>query len=271
MIFALALTIAAVFPRAGAAQPPAGEYLIGPQDVLLITVFDQANLGGKYPVELDGSFTFPLIGRITAGGLTVRQFESELKGRLADGFFRNPQLTVSVEHYRSQRVFVIGEVRAPGTYPLTGEMTLIEALARAGSTTAAAADEVVVVRTGGAKGPLLPAEAGGTADVVRINLKDLQSGAGARNVALHDGDTIFVARAEEAYVFGEVKNPGSYAIRTDTTVLQALSLAGGVTPNGAIGRVKIVRERHGKKTEAAAKLTDLVRPGDTIIVPERYF
>ncbi len=78
-------------------------------------------------------------------------------------------------------------------------------------------------------------------------------------------------RAESVYVFGQVKNPGAYAIQKDTTVLQALSLAGGVTENGAMNRIKIVRIVNGEKKELKVKLTDLVKPGDTIIVPERYF
>src|SRR5437764_12852992 len=89
----------------------AGDYVIGPQDVLAIQVFDQADLGGKYTVETDGTFSFPLIGRVTAGGMTLRNLETELKKKLADGYFRNPQVTVGVEQYRSQRVFVMGEVR----------------------------------------------------------------------------------------------------------------------------------------------------------------
>src|SRR5215831_19033889 len=82
------------------------DYVIGPQDVLLIQVFDQPDLGGKYTVETDGTFTFPLVGRVKAGALTLRGFERELKARLADGYFKNPQITVAVEQYRSQRVFV---------------------------------------------------------------------------------------------------------------------------------------------------------------------
>ena len=78
-----------------------GDYVIGPQDVLGITVFDQADLGGKYAVELDGSFTFPLVGRIQAGGLTIRSFEGELKTKLAEGYFKNPQIAVGIEQYRS--------------------------------------------------------------------------------------------------------------------------------------------------------------------------
>jgi polysaccharide export outer membrane protein len=253
----------------------AGDYVIGPQDVLSITVFDQADLGGKYTVELDGTFTFPLVGRITAGGLTIRDFETDLKKELSNGFFKNPQVTVSIEQYRSQRVFVTGEVRSPGAYPLTGDMTLIEALAKAGSTTASAADEVMVVhatKPGAGAAPADPAGGEGADDRLRINLKDLQSGAAsALNIELRDGDTIYVPTAELIYVFGEVKSPGSYAIKSDTTVLQALSLAGGVTPNGAINRVKVTRLVNGEQQDVRVKVSDLVQPGDTITVPERYF
>jgi polysaccharide biosynthesis/export protein len=270
-----------LFAATAAAQPakianPAqqADYLVGPQDVLSITVWDQNDLSGKFTVETDGSFTFPLIGRIQAGGLTLRQVENELKKRLADGYFKNPQLTVSVETYRSQRVFITGEVRTPGTYTLTGDMSLIEALSRAGSTTQFAGGEAVIVRSASgqtANGPLLPNQAE-TATSIRVDLKELQSGGLSQNVPLKDGDTIFVPRAETVYVFGQVKNPGAYALQTkDTTVLQALSLAGGVTDRGSTGRIKIVRIVKGKKTEIKVGLTDLVLPGDTVMVPERFF
>ena len=83
----------------GVSAQSAADYVIGAQDVLTIQVFDQADLGGKYAVEADGTFSFPLIGRVKAGGLTLRSFEGELKTRLADGYFKNPQVTVAVEQY----------------------------------------------------------------------------------------------------------------------------------------------------------------------------
>lgn len=246
----------------------AADYTIGPQDVLTIQVFDQPDLGGKYSVEADGTFSFPLIGRVTAAGMTLRAFEDALKKKLADGYFRNPQVTVAVEQYLSQRIFVMGEVRSPGPVPLTGGMTLIEALARAGSTLPSASGDVSVVRPPqGAK----PGEATGGAEILRASIRDLEAGALTQNVQLLDGDQIFVPRAETAYVFGQVKLPGAYPIQKDTTVLQALSLAGGVTENGAMNRIKIIRVENSEKQEIRVKLSDLVRPGDTIIVPERYF
>jgi polysaccharide biosynthesis/export protein len=250
----------------------ATDYVIGPQDVLTIQVFDQADLGGKYTVETDGTFSFPLVGRVHAGGMTLRGFETELKKKLSDGYFKNPQVTVGVETYRSQRVFVMGEVRSPGPVSLTGGMTLIEALARAGSTMPTASGELAIVRARqGANGPVIPGQREDV-DVVRANIRDLEGGAMSQNVQLRDGDTIFVPRAESIYVFGQVKSPGAYAlVQRDTTVLQALSLAGGVTENGAMNRVKVIRIINGEKKELKVKLTDMVRAGDTVVVPERFF
>lgn len=266
---------------AGTLAAQQSDYVIGPQDVLTITVWDQEDLAGKFAVETDGTFTFPLIGRVKAGGLTLRNLEAELRRLLSDGFFVNPQVTVSIEQYRSQRVFVVGEVRTPGTYALTGDMSLIEVLARAGSTLQSAGDEAIIVRPPAGTavaGPLLPEvdtngrkDAEMRAEVTRIDIRDLQKGVLAQNVQVRDGDTVFVPRAATLFVFGQVKNPGEYAIKNDTTVLQALSLAGGVTDRGSTGRIKIVRLVDGKKKEIGAKLNDTVLPGDTIIVQERFF
>jgi polysaccharide export outer membrane protein len=248
-------------------------YIVGPQDVLAIALYDQQDLSGKYTVEADGTFTFPLIGRVKAGGLTLRDVEQALRSKLSDGFFKNPQVSVAVEHYRSQRVFLMGEVRTPGPYPLVGDMTLIEALARAGSTTEHAAGEALIVRSreaGRPAGPVLPEQESG-AEVLRVDIKALQSGRLSSNAALRDGDTIFVPRAELVYVFGQVNRPGSYPLQRGTTVLQALSLAGGVTDRGTTGRIRIARVVDGKKTEVRVKVEDLVLPDDTVIVPERFF
>lgn len=247
------------------------DYVVGPQDVLSITVFDEASLSGKYVVEGDGSFAFPLVGRMQVTGMSVRDIESALAARLSAGYFVNPHLTVAVEQYRSQRIFVVGEVRNAGTYTLNGDMSLIEALAKAGSTTPIAGDDVILIRGKGATAAVMPTDRPAD-DVMHIRLKDIQNGTPeARRLELTDGDTVYVPRAEVAYVFGQVKNPGSYPVPSDTTVLQFLSLAGGVTPTAAINRLEIVRTTGGTNRPIKVKLTEVVRPGDTIVVPERFF
>src|SRR5688572_13361756 len=174
---AATLVVALILSVGVAEGAQVNNYIVGPQDVLAIALYDQQDLSGKYTVEADGTFTFPLIGRVKAGGSTLRDVEQALRIALADGFFKNPQVSVAVEQYRSQRVYVMGEVRSPGPYPLVGDMTLIEALARAGSTTEHAAGEALIVRpadAGRAAGPVLPEQENG-AGVIRVDIKALQS------------------------------------------------------------------------------------------------
>ena len=274
LLFAGFGVTAAARPQPAPSASPVTDYIVGPQDVLTITSYDQADLSGKFAVEADGTFTYPLIGRFKAGGLTLRATETQLKARLKDeGYFNNPQITVAVEQYRSQKVFVVGEVRTPGTYAITGDMKLIEALARAGSTLPTASGEVVIVHPGAgqaANGPVLPPADGDSESVVRVDLQELQRGVISNNAALRDGDTIFVPRAESIYVFGQVKNPGAYALQQrTTTVLQALSLAGGVTDRGSTSRIRIVRIVDGQKKDIRVTLGDIIKAGDTIIVSEK--
>ena len=267
---AAALVVCAYASSLRAVQDDQG-YTIGPRDTLRIEVFNQPDLSGRYTVETDGALSFPLIGRIAAGGSTVRIFEQALVDRLSAGYFRNPRVTVSVEAYNSQRVFIVGEVRQPGAYPLAGEMRLIELLALAGSVTPAAAGEAVVVRAGtGSDRPVLPRD-DEDAETLRVDLGTLETGDLSQNVALRHGDTVFVPEADVVYVFGEVRNPGRYPIRNDTIVLQALSLAGGSTEFAALNRVRIIRLVDGEQVEIRVGLNDRVRPDDIIRVPERFF
>jgi polysaccharide export outer membrane protein len=258
------------FQLQSAAQP-SPEYRVGPRDVLNISVFEEAELTGRYTVDNDGTFTFPLVGRVTAGGRTLRQIETTLTRLLADGYLKKPQVSIEVESYRSQSVFIMGEVRSPNKYPLSGNMTLIEALAAAGSVTNNASNVVLVIHPRRAvAGPVLPSEAG-DAQVQRVNIKDLQAGKLTENVVIRDGDTIYVPKAETIFITGQVRTPGSYVAEPGISVLQALSLAGGIADRGSDRRIKIIRLVNGKKQEISAKLSDPVMPGDTIVVPQRFF
>ncbi len=268
-------------PRQDGPTPAAGQvgtaqenYVVGRGDVLNITVMDQPEMTGKYTVEPDGAFRFPFIGRIPAAGQTLRQIENELKRVLADGYVKNPQVAANLDQFRGQRVFIFGGVQAPGTYPLTEGTTIIEALVKAGY---GAASEAVVVRPKtNTNGPVLPEQAG-DAQVIRVNLreleKDVEAGQLARNITLRDGDTVFVPRVDRNRIFvtGQVKAPGAYSVPEGTTVLQAITLAGGVTEAAAIGRTKIIRLVKGEQKTIKVKLDDKIQPGDTVVVPERLW
>jgi polysaccharide biosynthesis/export protein len=272
----LALLLVAALQAAPGVSDESSLYVVGAGDVVEITVFGQPQLSTRYPVEADGTFTFPLLGRLEVAGNTVPAIEEDLRGRLAAGYLRDPRVSVVIAEHRSQQVFVTGEVRSPGGVSLTGTMTLMEALARVGSTTDRAGFEAVIVRPRpGASLPDLPdpefAESSAAAEVIRVDLERLRNGALSQNVTLRGGDLVFVPGAGTVFVSGQVRSAGEYPVRPKTTVRQVLALAGGVTDRGSDRRLQIIREVDGVERTINASLQDLVEAGDMIVVRERLF
>lgn len=262
--------VAALCLCVGVGASAQSDYQLRSEDTINITVVNQPDLSQPYVVDGAGNLQFPLIGQVRVVGLTATGLAAELRQGLGE-FFTDPQVSVDIE--RTKRVFVFGGVTSPGMYQLTDHMTLIELLARAGY---GGASEAIIIRATDSVTPALPhADADG--DAIRVNLRelerDLEHGRLSRNVILEEGDTVFVPRFDpnRIYVSGQVQTPGAYSVPEGTTVLQALALAGGPTPDAALGRVKILRVVDGSQERLDAELEDIVQPSDTILVPERFF
>ena len=179
----------------------------------------------------------------------------------------NPQISVEIDQYHSQNVFVMGEVRAPNKYSLPGNSTLMDVLTLAGSTTPNAGHWVLVNHSRRGVGPAPLQDSTSVADL-KINLADIQSGK-AQNIRIEDGDTIFVPKADRIYVTGQVRTPGYFTYDEDMTVFTAISLAGGLTEKGSNSRISIIRIEKGKRREIDAKQTDTLKPGDNVYVKAR--
>jgi len=262
-----ALPITVVQP---AMPPPAApDYQIGPQDALKITVYDADALNGDYRVDNDGFISFALLGRVAVGGLTLQEVQERLRAQLANGYIRDPQVRVDIQEYKSQSIFVSGEVRSPAELRMTGGMTLLKALAQAGSPMSSASSLLTIARQ---KKPGAPAAHAGedVSDVITVNWRDLQVGKTA-DIALQDGDVIFVPKAQTFYIQGYVRNGGSYVLEPGTTVEQAIALAGGLTDRGSNRGIKATRLVDGKTVEVALSLSDRVQPGDVISIKQRLF
>lgn len=266
-VLALALLAPAGARAQDSAQPePSPGYVIGAQDQLSITVYDEAELTGKYRVDNDGFFSFPLLERVRAAGRTLAELQTALTAALANGFLRSPQVRVEVDQYKSQSVFVSGEVRAPGKIVMTGNaMTLLEALAQAGSPTSSASNEITVTRRD-------EAAAGATEPtVIRVNRRELEVGRAGRDIVLRDGDIINVPPAQRFYIAGQVRNPGFYVLDPGMTVQQAIALAGGLNERGSDRGITATRLVNGKAVDVAVKLEDPVQSNDTLNVRQRFF
>jgi polysaccharide export outer membrane protein len=252
--------------------------------VLRISVLGQAELSGEFPVDSEGIITLPILGKVKAVGHSAPDLERKLTTLLADGYLKRPQVSVGVKEYGSQKVYVTGEVSRPGPYPLKADRSLLAVLADIGPLGGNAGHEVVVIRPpSSSTSPSLVLEGARDgidpgavpempgAETFRVSLQELQSGNPERNILLQPGDTVYVPKAAQIYITGSVARPGPYRYQEGATVLQALTLAGGVSERGSSKRVKLLRVVGGKKVEIKAQLTDAIQPEDTIVVPERFF
>ena len=275
-------------PARAAASPSvpatAPAYRIGRGDILAIAVLGQDGLGGEFQVDGEGMLAFPFVGRVKADQYSTVELEKKLTSLLSDGYLKRPQVAVAVKEYRSQRVFVSGEVQNPGAYGLRPDHSLIGLLHQVGPLTANVGHEVVVIRppTGAAAAPAgddPPSPAGATAypgqvpgaEILHANLRELRSGYPDRDIQLRPGDTVYLPRAAQVYVTGHVARPGAFRYEEGLTVFQLLALAGGATDRGAEKRARIARVQDGKKQDLRAKPTDPVLPEDVLHVPERFF
>jgi polysaccharide biosynthesis/export protein len=260
-----------------AARPAAvaQEYTIGPGDVLRITVWGHEDLSKEYPVTLDGRVPFPLIGSLPAVGLTTTELAVRLRDLLEKDYLVNPQVIVAVKDYLSQKVHVMGEAEKPGLFFLTGPTTLLEMLSRAGGVSKNAGKDLVLVR--GEQLTVDGKKVGSGSTILRLDLHKIQAGDVKENITLENGDMMFVPKAQAFFVLGEVTKAGTFPLDKQTTVLDAVTLAGGFSNSAAPSAVKLLRRGPDGKQETIAldlggavpKDKDVrLEDGDTVLVPK---
>lgn len=262
LVVALLLTAGLVVTAAQQAESK-----ISPRDQIVVNVWGVDALSGKFLVDVDGTFEFPNVGRLTAGGLTPRELGTLISQSIVDKklMVTAPQVIVDLEQTANKRVTVTGAVRVPSEVMFAGQMKLFDALVRVGMTGSNAADEVLVVR------PSSDIDVEDT--IIRVNLRELAGGNLAQyDVVLQDGDRIIVPEAEKVFIDGQVRSPGMYVVPSGSTVRQALTLAGGISEKGSDKGIRILRREAGADEPEELKnvaLDELVQPGDTIIIRKR--
>ena len=261
MTVLLWLALAALIPPAFA-----DDYVLGPADVVRISVYQQPDLSLELRIAESGGVSYPLIGSVRLGGLTGAQAERLIATRLRDGgFLQNPQVSVNITQYRSQQVSVLGAVGRPGRYPLELSGTrLSEVLAQAGGIVTAVGGDVIQLVTRREGQPV----------TLAVDVVDLFGGAGSvRDEILRPGDSIFVPRAPAYYIYGQVQRPGMYTIERGMTLAQAIAKAGGMTARGTDRGVRLQRRNSAGRMEAPVepRLEETVRADDLIFLRESLF
>jgi polysaccharide export outer membrane protein len=241
----------------------AADVPLGAGDVVRVSVYGSPDLSLETRVSEAGSITFPLIGQVGVGGLTVAAAEKKIGGLLeSGGYLKKAQVNMIVTTLASQQVSVLGQVNRPGRYPVDGKRSVLDMLALAGGISAEGGDTVSLVRT--RKGKTTRE----TIDVIQM----VRSGALDSNYEVAGSDMIYVERAPRFYIVGEVQRPGAFRVERQMTVLQALSAGGGLTPRGSNNGLRITRkDANGNPTTIDAKHSDMVQVDDVITVRESWF
>ena len=246
------------------AQDKQGDYQLGAGDAIRILVFQNPDLTLDSRVSEGGTITYPLIGTVEIGGLTISGAEQKIASALkSGGFVQQPQVNIVLIQNRGNQVSVLGQVNRPGRFPLeTFNTRVSDMLAAAGGATVAGDDVAIVtgVRDGKPFRKLI--------DIPALYLGEKAEA----DFVLSGGDTIYVNRAPVFYIYGEVQRPGSFRIERKMTVQQALAQGGGPTIRGTEGRLRLHRrDASGAVAELSPELTDAVQPDDVLYVRESLF
>ena len=238
--------------------------LLGAGDTLRVTVFQNPDLTTETRISEQGTILFPLIGEVALAGQTPTAAATRIATQLKQGdFMKNPQVSVAVVQVRSRQVSVHGLVARPGRYALDDSNSkLTDILALAGGIIPGGDDTVTVMgkRDGEIRKILV--------DVPKM----YRSGDLSGNIEVQNGDTIFVPRAPVFYIYGEVLRAGAYRLEPNATVMNALSLGGGLTPRGTERGLKISRKMpDGELKTIDARPSDPLQPDDVVHVPESMF
>ena len=279
-----AVSTAAYTPTTPPPAPAAsGSYVLGPEDQITVRVFAADDIPDKpAQIDNDGTVTLPMIGQVHAAGLTVEQFQANLVTAYKK-YFKDPQVTVQVNDFRSQPVSVAGNVNTPGVVQLRGNRNLMEVIAQAGGLRADAGDSVLITRSL-SEGPIPVAGAftdpTGKYSIAHIDIRAIMSGKDPEgNIMIKPHDVISVPRARMIYVLGSVGRPGGYVLTDNETmsITQAVALAGGWSTTAGLKGAKVLRADGGATREQIPanlkkimdnKAPDLqLKPDDILYVP----
>lgn len=237
---------------------------LGVGDEIKFQVYGQNDMDTVVSIADDGTVRIPLAGAVNIAGQSPTEAAHNLEKALRDGkFLVNPQVTLTVTQTRSQRVSVLGEVRTPGRYTVDSRTTIFDLLAQAGGVSPEGGDVIYLMR----------ADKDGTIARYPINLKGFEdSKFSLPTETMKSGDSIFVPKADQFYISGEVTTPGKYRLETNMPVIEAIARAGGITLRGSSNRIEIKRRlANGKIKTLSANGSDIVEPNDVIRVKESIF
>lgn len=267
-ILAVATLAASALGVHAQAQAPAQatavkDYVLGAGDLIKVTVFQSPELSLETRIPESGTVSYPLLGDVTLGGLTISQAEKRLADGLLKGqFLKQPQVSILVTQLRGSQASVLGHAVRPGRYSLELTTTrLTDLMALAGGVAPDGSDILTVVGTRDGK-PFR----------TQIDFRTLFRGGTSQDIVIQNNDVVYVDRAPQIYIYGEVQRPGAIRLERGMTLQQALAAGGGLTAKGTQRGIRVNRKgADGATQELSPGLQDQLQPDDVVYVRESLF
>ena len=255
-------------------------YAIGPEDLLEIDAYNVDELKKTVRVNSLGEINLPLVGVLNVKGLTTSETERLIAKKL-DKYIEETVVTVFIKEYKSQKITVVGAVKNPGIFTVTGQQTLIDVLMLSGGIANDSGNTCYILRPAEKSGQEHSSEktgAGRQAETILIDIDDLLiNGNLALNIPVFSGDVINIPRGGVIFVDGEVKDPGVYPVRGEIVLTKAIALAHGISPDALQNEVRIFRDNAKGEKEIITADYEAIRDGkkpdiallenDVVIVP----
>lgn len=240
------------------------DYVLGPGDVVRVSVYQNQDLTLETRITEGGVISYPLLGQIRLGGLSVPQAEKVIADGLRSGnYVRQPQVSILVSQIRGNQASVLGMVNRPGRYPIeqTG-MRLSELIATAGGIAPTGSDIVTLSGMRDRKPFRVAVDVGAL----------FTESASTNDPVIANGDTVYVDRMPMVYIYGEVQRPGAMRLERDMTVIQGLAAGGGLTQRGTEKGMRVHRRNaRGQVDILQPGMNDPLKDGDVIYVRESLF
>jgi polysaccharide biosynthesis/export protein len=266
--YAIALFVGIAWP-AMAQSPSNNSLLISAGDTLHISVLEMPEMDQHVRVTDAGEVPLQGVGDIRVADMSPSQAATAIHDRFVSAHYLNhPQVSVVVEQYATQNVTIIGEVRAPGAYPISTPRQILDVIALGGGLSPVADRSIVIERHGDQSHP------------IHYNLANDAEQAIKQQVLVNPGDTVVVPKAGIIYVLGDVTRPGGYTMSNNASqlsMLEALSMAGGAERTAKLGHTRLLRKVDHSDTQISlgdiqkGKKPDFpMAPGDILYVPFSY-
>ncbi len=241
-----------------------GDYILGPGDLLQMTVFETKDLDSTVRISSRGQISLPLLGTVDVKDLTAAEAEAKIEDLLKAGYLQDPHVSLYIKEHVSKQITMVGSFKNPGTFDYLAKRKLLDVVAIAGGVSEKAGSAVYITRFD----EKTKKNINYFVDLDQL----LRKGNMEQNIPILGGDVIFLPESGQCFVDGAVRKPGTYPLRSGMTIAEVITLAGGLAGYADSDKIKLIRYMGDGKDRQILSLTynDLQGGvGDSLVIKDQ--